>query len=91
MFATFPATIMEAAFGRLHNGGPAAFGRRPTVVESIMGDGEAANTAKNICKYVSNICKLAYLANFLEIPLHISWSYSFSEIWSSAAGDFPRQ
>ena len=46
MFAAFPATIMEAAFGRLHNGGPAAFGRRPTVVESIMGDGKAANISK---------------------------------------------
>ena len=46
MFAAFLATIMEAAFGRLHNGGPAAFGRRPTVVESIMVDGEPANIAK---------------------------------------------
>ena len=46
MFSAFLATIMEAAFGRLHNGGPAAFGRQPTVVESIMGDGEVANTAK---------------------------------------------
>ena len=46
MFAASPSPIMEAAFGRLHNGGPAAFGRRPTVVETIMGDGEAANIAK---------------------------------------------
>ena len=46
MFAASPSPIMEAAFGRLHNGGPVAFGRRPTVVESIMGDGEAANIAK---------------------------------------------
>ena len=46
MFAASPSPIMEAAFGRVHNGGPVAFGRRPTVVESIMGDGEAANTAK---------------------------------------------
>ena len=37
---------MQAAFGRLHNGGPAAFGRRPTVVDSIMVDGEPANIAK---------------------------------------------
>ena len=36
---------MEAAFGRLHNGGPAAFLRWPTVVESIMVDGEPANIA----------------------------------------------
>ena len=46
MCAASPSPIMEAAFGRLHNGGPAAFGRRPTVVESIMGDGEVANIAK---------------------------------------------
>ena len=46
MFGASPSPIMEAAFGRLHNGGPAAFGRWPTVVESIMGDGEAANIAK---------------------------------------------
>ena len=35
-----PSTIMEAAFGRLHNSGAGAFGARPTVVESIMVDGE---------------------------------------------------
>ena len=46
MFSAFPSPIMEAAFGRLHNGGPAAFGRRPTVVKSIMGAGDAANIAK---------------------------------------------
>ena len=44
MFAAFPSTIMEAAFGRLHNrAGP--FGARLTVVESIMVDGKAANIA----------------------------------------------
>ena len=32
--------IMEAAFGCLHNSGAGAFGARPTVVESIMVDGE---------------------------------------------------
>ena len=37
--------IKEAACGRLHNGGRASFGRQPTVVESIMGDGEAAHVA----------------------------------------------
>ena len=36
MFAAFPSTIMEAA---------GAFGARPTVVESIMVDGKAANIA----------------------------------------------
>ena len=45
MFAAFPSTIMEAAFGRLHNSGAGAFGTRPTVVESIMVDGEVANKA----------------------------------------------
>ena len=40
MFARFPFTNMEAAFGRLHNSGAGAFGARPTVVESIMVDGE---------------------------------------------------
>ena len=46
MFAAFLATIMEAAFGRLHNGGPAAEGSRPTLVESIMVARKAANIAK---------------------------------------------
>ena len=35
-----PSTNMEAAFGRLHHSGESAFGARPTVVESIMVDGE---------------------------------------------------
>ena len=43
MFAASPSPIMDAAFGRLHKGGQAAFGGPPTFVESIMGDGEAAN------------------------------------------------
>ena len=46
MFATSPSTIMEAAFGRLHNNGGAAFGGPPIVVESIMVDGEVANIGK---------------------------------------------
>ena len=45
-FAASPSPILEAAFGLLRNGGRAAFGRPPTVVESIMGDGEAVNIAK---------------------------------------------
>ena len=36
---------MEAAPGRLHNSGAGAFGARPTVVDSIILDGEAANMA----------------------------------------------
>ena len=45
MFAAFPSTIMEAAFGRLHNNGAGASGARPIVVDSIMVDGKAANIA----------------------------------------------
>ena len=45
MFAAFPSTIMEAAFGRLHNSGAGAFDARPIGVESIMVDGKAANIA----------------------------------------------
>ena len=37
----FPSTIMEAAFGGLHNNGVGAFGARPIVVESIIVDGKA--------------------------------------------------
>ena len=36
MFAASPSTIMEAAFGRLHNNGAGASGARPIVVDSIM-------------------------------------------------------
>ena len=46
MFAAPASTIMEAAFGRLHNNGGAAFGGPPIVVESIMVDGEVANIGK---------------------------------------------
>ena len=45
MFAAFPSTIMEAAFGRLHNNGAGASGARPIVVDSIMVDGKATNIA----------------------------------------------
>ena len=64
IFAAFPSPIMEAAFGRLHNGGPAAFGRRPTVVESFMVAGEAASVAKTcrrISKCASNMHIDAYI------------------------------
>ena len=56
---------MEAAFGRLHKGGRAAFGGAPTFVDSIVGDGEAANIAKTyaytyqMCLYF-HICHLSY-------------------------------
>ena len=58
---------MEAAFGRLHNGGRAAFGSPPTIVETIMGDGEAANIT-NTYKCVSNMCVFVYLTIFLYSP-----------------------
>ena len=45
MFAAFPSTMMEAAFGRLPNTGAGVLGARPTLVESIMVDGKAAGTA----------------------------------------------
>ena len=45
MFAAFPSTIMEAAFGHLHNNGAGASGARPLVAESMMVDGKAANIA----------------------------------------------
>ena len=37
MFAAYPSTVMEAAFGRLHNSGESAFGARPSVVEVAEG------------------------------------------------------
>ena len=43
MFAAFPSTIVEAAFGRLHNQGAGASGARSIVVESIVVDGKAGN------------------------------------------------
>ena len=42
MIAAFPSTIMEAAFGRLHNSAAGAFGAGSTVVDSIVVDGKAA-------------------------------------------------
>ena len=43
MLAASPSRNMEAAFGRLHNSGAGAFGARPTVVDSIILDREAAS------------------------------------------------
>ena len=37
---------MEASCGPLHNGGRVAEGPRPTVVDSIMGAGEAVDIAE---------------------------------------------
>ena len=69
MFAGSPSTIMEAAFGRLHNGGPAAFGRRPTVVDIHYGEYGGLKDKKNIGKWVSNIYGVAHFANFPIIPI----------------------
>ena len=45
MFAAFPSTIKEAAFGCLHNSGAGASGAGSTVVDSIIVDGNAASIA----------------------------------------------
>ena len=45
MFAALPSTIMEAAFGRLHNSGAGASGAGSTVVDSIIVDGKVASIA----------------------------------------------
>ena len=46
MFAASPSPTVEAAVGRLHKGGRATFGFPPIFVDSIVGDGEAANIVK---------------------------------------------
>ena len=66
VFASFPSTIMEAAFGRLHNNGPGAFGARPIVVESIMVDGKEANIAIQL---IPNERPSSMKATFLEIKI----------------------
>ena len=71
MFAASPSPKMEAAFGRLHKGGRAAFGGAPTFVDSINGDGEAANIAKTyaytyqMCTYL-HICHLSYYLPYVS-------------------------
>ena len=65
MLAAAPSPTMEAAFGRLHKVGRAAFGGAPTFVDSTVGDGEVANIAKTyaytnqMCPYF-HICHLSY-------------------------------
>ena len=66
LFAAFPSTIMEAAFGRLHNNGAGAFGARPIVVESIMVDGKEANIAIQL---IPNERPSSMKATFLEIKI----------------------
>jgi len=45
MFAAFPSTSMEAAFGRLHKNGAGVFGAGSILVESILVDGKAGHIA----------------------------------------------
>ena len=70
MFATSPSPIMEAAFGRLHKGGQAAFGGLPTFVETIIGDGEAANIA-NTYAYTYQMCPYLYTMVIHGFYLHM--------------------
>ena len=77
MFAASPSPTMEAAFGRLHKGGRAAFGGAPTFVDSIVGDGGAANIAKTYAYTynVSNVSVLPYLSSFPLFALRKLCSY----------------
>ena len=67
IFPTSPSPMKVAASGTFHNIGPAAFGRQPTVVESIMGCGKAANMSKTkphpyrIDIFVYTYCHLFHL------------------------------
>ena len=47
-----PTTNMEAAFGRLHYNGAGASGARPTVVESMMVDGEIGGSIYGMVQYI---------------------------------------
>ena len=69
MFDASPAPIMEAAVGRLHDGGRAAFGRPPTVVETFMGCGEAANTAKTYA-HMHQISPYLYMLYFSHMHMY---------------------
>ena len=70
MFAASPSPTMEAAFGRLHKGGRAAFGGAPTFVESIVGDGEVENIAKTYTytyqmRPYFHICRDSYYSSYV--------------------------
>ena len=79
MFATSPSTIMEAAFGRLHNNGGAAFGGPPIVVESIMVDGEVANIGKTYAN-MYRIFMYMYISHILiYFPYVIPGAISLAE------------
>ena len=81
--ADSPSATMEAALGHLHKGGDAAFGGPPTFVESIVGDGEAANIAKTyaytyqMCPYL-HICHDSYYLPYVgtaAISLNMPLAY----------------
>ena len=86
MFAAFPSTIMEAAFGRLHNSGTGAFGARSTVVESIMVNGKAANIA------IPNDTHTHFL-NMQSKGIYWVWVWivSFSQVGQNPFGDYAPQ
>ena len=82
IFAACPYPTMKAAFGRLHNGGPAAFGRRPAVVESIIGDGKAANISKTLANTHEIYTCFPHMVYFMIFSLLGPFSYSISQIRS---------
>ena len=49
-------------------------------MESIVGDGEAANKRENISKYIYNIYVFRHLAYFVINPLSGAWGYSISKM-----------
>ena len=61
-----PCTNMKAAFGRFHNSGVGAFGARPTVVESMMVDGEIGGS---IVGYIIIYPTIAGSQNGAEIDI----------------------
>ena len=78
MVAASPSSIMEAAFGRLHNSEAGAFGARPTFVESIMMDGETGGS-----KYGRIYCTI-YGTTYLAIH-----QYGFHNSGAGAEGARP--
>ena len=78
MFAASQSPTMEAAFGRLHNGGRAAFGGAPTFVDSIVGGSEAANIAKTYA-YTYQMCPyfhICHLSCYLPYVSYVEIGYS---------------
>ena len=76
MFAASPSPTMGEAFGRLHKGERVAFGGAPTFVESIVGDGEAANIG-NTYAYTYEMCLYFYILLIYWICIPYTTLYSF--------------